>query len=124
MPLTPAEKMRRYREKLKNDPIRYEDYKKKDLIRIKLKNKKITELSEKEKADQRKKWRKQKKRQKEKKTESTIKVIEIKKPSTSTEAPTAIKCVNKIIYLRSGNYAERTETAISKNILLRRNIEK
>ncbi|GBP81125.1 hypothetical protein EVAR_88223_1 [Eumeta japonica] len=93
MPLTPAEKMRRYREKLKNDPIRYEDYKKKDLIKLSLRIK-ITELSEKEKADQRKKWREQKKDKREK-TESTIKVIEIKKPSTSTEAPTAIKCVNK-----------------------------
>ncbi|KAH9643830.1 hypothetical protein HF086_016730, partial [Spodoptera exigua] len=41
--------MRRYREKLKKDPERYEEYKKKDLNRIKLKNKKITELSENEK---------------------------------------------------------------------------
>ncbi|XP_041983245.1 uncharacterized protein LOC121736224 [Aricia agestis] len=30
MPLTPAEKMKRYREKLKKDPDRYEEYKKRD----------------------------------------------------------------------------------------------
>lgn len=57
MALTPAEKMRRYREKLKKDPEKYEEYKKKDLKRIKPKVKKVADMSENEKEAKRKVWR-------------------------------------------------------------------
>ncbi|XP_047998810.1 uncharacterized protein LOC125236153 [Leguminivora glycinivorella] len=64
MPLTPAEKMQRYRERLKENPEKYEEQRKKNLRRLKskYKYKKITELTDNEKEIQRKKWREQKKK--------------------------------------------------------------
>lgn len=65
-PLTNAERMKRYREKLKKDPDRYSNYLKKQGKLVKEKTKKIDELSEEEKAKQRKKWREQKQKRKQK----------------------------------------------------------
>lgn len=67
MPLTPAERMKKYREKLKNDPAKYVAKKKKHAEYVKSKNKKISELSDEEKARKRKVWREQKRHQKQKK---------------------------------------------------------
>lgn len=51
MALTPAEKMRRYRQKIKDNPEKYEEQKKKDKERIKIKRKKISQLDDDEKSN-------------------------------------------------------------------------
>lgn len=70
MPLTAAEKSKRYREKIKNDPEKHEAFKKKELERQKKHQKKIKELTEEEKNEKRRRWRAQKQKQKEKKKNS------------------------------------------------------
>ena len=56
MPLTGAEKTRRYRERLKNErPDEYASQCKRNLDRLKSKKKKITEMSSEEAEQQRKK---------------------------------------------------------------------
>lgn len=58
MPLTAAERQRRYRERLKsNDPQKWKDLQEKNLIRIKNKYIPIRQLSEFEKKVRRKEWR-------------------------------------------------------------------
>lgn len=69
MPLTNAEKQRRYRERLKNNPEKREEIRKKNLERIKTKSKKIKDMTDEEKDAKRKLWRKQKQKQKAKKKE-------------------------------------------------------
>lgn len=133
MPLTPAEKMKRYREKLKKDPTRYEEYKKKDLNRIKLKNKKICELSETEKLNQRKKWREDKRRQKEKntkkspqnrekQTEKEIPTNNKQERTFSLEADTKNKCNNKNHIRTIKKLRRMVETVLNKNTMLQKNI--
>lgn len=63
MGLTAAEKMRRYREKIKANVEKYEEVKKKDLQRIKANRKKASELNAAQKDKLRAQWREQKKRQ-------------------------------------------------------------
>lgn len=58
MPLTAAEEMKRYREKLKENPAKLEEVRKINLAQIKSKYKKITELTESERDEKRKKWKK------------------------------------------------------------------
>lgn len=65
MPLTNAEKQKRYRERLKNNPEKQEEIRKKNLGRIKTKTKKVKDMTEEEKNETRKKWRKQKQKQKQ-----------------------------------------------------------
>lgn len=61
MALTAKEKMRRYRERLKNEnPEKYEDQRKKNLARIKSKKKKISEMAPAEADAKRKEWREEK----------------------------------------------------------------
>lgn len=63
MPLTPAEKMKRYRERLKaNDPEKYEEQAKKNLDRIKAKKKKVSEMTQLEIDDKRQLWREEKRK--------------------------------------------------------------
>lgn len=58
MPLTPAERQKRYRERLKqNNPIKWNEQKKKEAEKKRKDYKKISELSESEKALKRKIWR-------------------------------------------------------------------
>lgn len=70
MVLTAAERSKRYREKIKQDPVKHELYKKKELKRVKKHFKKINELTEEEKEARRKRWREQKIKQKENKKKS------------------------------------------------------
>lgn len=74
MPLTPAEKMKRYRENLKKNPDKLEEMRKKNLDRIKskYKYKKISEMTETEQKHQRKKWKDEKQKQKNKKSQKTV----------------------------------------------------
>lgn len=78
MPLTPAEKMRRYRERLKENPEKMEEQRKKNLERIKSKYvyKKVKDMTEKEKKVQRKKWRDQKRKTKQKTKKDTDTTME------------------------------------------------
>ena len=62
--LTGSERAKRYREKLKQNPEKFEAQRQKQLERVKKNRKKIADLSEKEKLRQRKMWRDQKKKQK------------------------------------------------------------
>ncbi|KAJ2937230.1 hypothetical protein O0L34_g19420 [Tuta absoluta] len=71
MALTAAERQKRYRNKIKQDKEKYEQHKKKELVRLAKINKKINELTEDEKKERRKKWREQKQKQKEK-SETTL----------------------------------------------------
>lgn len=110
MPLTPAEKMKRYREKLKKDPEKYEQYKKKDLRRIKTKTKKISELSEEEREQRRQKWREQKRKQKAKNTmkeakETKIKPTQAKKRTNKKRlcAYKALVCGKEAIELKNAH---------------------
>lgn len=57
MPLTNAEKQKRYREKLKSNPDKYEMLRKKHLQRVKKNSKRIEDLTDNEKKHQRQKWR-------------------------------------------------------------------
>ncbi|PZC73688.1 hypothetical protein B5X24_HaOG208959 [Helicoverpa armigera] len=58
MPLSSAERCRKYREKLKKEnPQKFEEMKKRNLERTKAKKRKIVDMSENEKQDVRKKWR-------------------------------------------------------------------
>lgn len=57
MPLTNAEKQRRYREKLKNNPEKCEMLRKKHLERVKKNSKRIEDLNDNEKKRQRQQWR-------------------------------------------------------------------
>lgn len=67
MVLTAAERSKRYREKIKQDPVKHELHKKKELKRLKKHFKKINDLTEEEKDARRKRWREQKRNQKENK---------------------------------------------------------
>ncbi|XP_045457589.1 uncharacterized protein LOC123667794 [Melitaea cinxia] len=65
MALTPAERMKRYRERLKLNPEKLESIKKKHAEYVKSKSKTVKDLTEKEKEKQRKIWRNQKRKQKQ-----------------------------------------------------------
>lgn len=56
-PMTNAERQKKYRERLKNDPVKYEALRKKHLDRVKSNKKKIDYLSDTQKEETRKKWR-------------------------------------------------------------------
>ena len=58
MALSAAEKQRRYRQRIKNNPVKYQQYLKKDLDRYHRRKVPISELSEREKRAQRKRWKK------------------------------------------------------------------
>lgn len=64
MALTPAERAKRYRENLKLNKEKYEAQRKKQIERVKESQKKIRELSDREKEERRKIWREQKKKAK------------------------------------------------------------
>lgn len=66
MPLSTAERVRRYRERLKNNPEKAEEVRIKNLERLKMKKKKISQMSEKEKEEKRKMWREVKRKQRAK----------------------------------------------------------
>lgn len=79
MALTPAERAKRYRENLKLNKEKYEAQRKKQIERVKKGQKKIRELSDREKEERRKIWREQKKKQRNAKKQA----VEIAVPSTS-----------------------------------------
>lgn len=87
-PLTGAERAKRFREKLKEDPEKYEKYKQKQKELVAKRRKKIGDLDENEKEKQREQWRKQKRSQKERKKETinkeTIPIDNINKQSKKT----------------------------------------
>lgn len=73
MPLSGAERTRRYRKKLKLErPEKYENQRKKNLEKIKSKKKKISELTPKEAESRREQWKNNKRisRQKQKKNKN------------------------------------------------------
>ncbi|XP_045452161.1 DNA ligase 1-like [Melitaea cinxia] len=72
MALTPAERMKRYRERLKLNPEKLESIKKKHAEYVKSKSKTVKDLTEKEKEKQRKIWRNQKRKQKQKKKQLLV----------------------------------------------------
>lgn len=80
MPLTGAERQKRYMEKMKEkNPEKYESKRKKHLEYVKKKQKKIIDLTEEEKSAQRNKWR----IEKSKKSKTTLKKKRIRRQSTS-----------------------------------------
>ncbi|CAH2088676.1 unnamed protein product [Euphydryas editha] len=120
MVLTPAERAKRYREKLKENPDKYEIQRQKQLKRLKKRQKKVTELSEEEKHKQRKIWREQKRKQKEnKKTKPKVTSKEVSKKLRSEGHSLKIKHLNvcknykkalnyiKILKLRLDNLRKR-----------------
>lgn len=109
MALTAAERMKRYREKLKRDPQRYEEVKKKHAAKVKSKSKKINELTEDEKEKKRKKWREQKRKQKEKPVFSNENTI----LSTKNESTSKKRKTNRSRLVRNYN------NALKKNLVLK-----
>ncbi|KAL4705106.1 hypothetical protein ACJJTC_006429 [Scirpophaga incertulas] len=85
MPLTSAERVKRYREKLKKDPEKFAEHKKKHAALVKSKTKKVADLSEIEKQKLREKWRIQKRRQKENKKSSCAPAPLISQPLAPVE---------------------------------------
>ncbi|CAH2100919.1 unnamed protein product [Euphydryas editha] len=123
MPLTNAEKQRRYRERLKQDPEKFENYRKKNLERIKskYKYKKVSELNDREKSEVRRKWREQKRQKKtENNTIETVTPTSAEITSTTSEI-TAMSSVKSI--QRSRNmYRKKYNTSQNRIItLLRQN---
>ncbi|CAH2088677.1 unnamed protein product [Euphydryas editha] len=111
---------KRYREKLKENPDKYEIQRQKQLKRLKKRQKKVTELSEEEKHKQRKIWREQKRKQKEnKKTKPKVTSKEVSKKLRSEGHSLKIKHLNvcknykkalnyiKILKLRLDNLRKR-----------------
>lgn len=72
MPLSDAERTRRYRERLKNEPEKLEIQRKKNLERIKNTKKKITQLTLKEAAIRREKWKEYQRRSRMRKQTKNI----------------------------------------------------
>ncbi|CAH2095032.1 unnamed protein product [Euphydryas editha] len=107
MPLTNAEKQRRYRERLKQDPEKFENYRKKNLERIKskYKYKKVSELNDREKSEVRRKWREQKR---QKKTENNT--IETVTPTKDPEMTIEWKMWETV------QHTYKKKTANDKNI--------
>ncbi|XP_045509228.1 uncharacterized protein LOC123704775 [Colias croceus] len=64
--------MKRYRERIKSDPQKYEEYRKKNIERLKQKRKKISELNETEKKIRRDQWVKEKRKQRSKKQKPAL----------------------------------------------------
>lgn len=94
MPLTGAERAKRFRENLKNDPEKYEKYKEKQRERVSKLRRKIDDLNESQKEKQRELWRKQKRRQKDKRTitkEDTIQEKKSEKPKSTLKLNIKLK---------------------------------
>lgn len=106
MPLTNAEKQRRYREKLKSDPQKLEEIRKKNLLRIKLKTTKISQLNEEEKNKQREIWRNQKRKQKQNKM-----IVGIK------DSKATVKNANAKIQKRNKLRFQKLQEENKKNLL-------
>lgn len=109
MPLTAAEKMKRYRERLKLNPEKFEEQRKKNLDRIKskYKYKKVSDMSDEEKTRKRIEWRDEKRRLKDKKkaNEQISNAASTSKSSTSKSSRINYKqkymaALNRIIYLQ------------------------
>lgn len=102
MPLTGAERAKRFRENLKKNPEKYEAYKKQQLERVKKCAKKISDLDENEKEKKRKQWREQKRNQKENKdksnTNTKIQLIkETRKIAVNDRLKKKLKHVNNLL---------------------------
>lgn len=82
-PLTPAEKQRRYKEKLKKDPEKYEEYKRKKRENYHAKKRLVQELTPKEKYNARVIWRLRKKNLREKK-KNLKRILDVTPPSSPT----------------------------------------
>ncbi|CAH0403492.1 unnamed protein product [Chilo suppressalis] len=131
MPLTNAEKQKRYRERLKQNPEKYEEQKKKNLERIKSKYsyKKISEMTDREKADTRKKWRDQKrkytKHEKSKQTDCTTKNITDVVADTPTTSHTSnnVQPIIKRLQRSRAMYKKVYEAAESRIVTLMRQNE-
>lgn len=72
MALTAAERVRRYREKLKNNPEKAEEIRKKNLERIKSKKKLVSQMTEQDKNEHLKVWREEKRKQRAQKSKKTV----------------------------------------------------
>lgn len=82
MALTAAEKMQRYRARIKSNPKKYEEYRKKDIERFKRRRKKISELDTTEKKSQRDQWAEQNRKQRAKKQKPTVTETKLKEDET------------------------------------------
>lgn len=80
MPLTPAERQRKYREKLKREnPTKYDEIKKKTAeCALRYYKKKVSQYTEEEKIERRKKWQEERKRQKQAELDKAK--VELNKP--------------------------------------------
>lgn len=80
MPLTPAERQRKYREKLKREnPTKYDEMKKKTAeCALRYYKKKVSQYTEEEKIERRKKWQEERKRQKQAELDKAK--VELNKP--------------------------------------------
>ncbi|KAL0860169.1 hypothetical protein ABMA27_010476 [Loxostege sticticalis] len=83
MALTPAERAKRYRNKIKQDPEKLKEHKEKKSKRMQSYNKKIKELSEEQQEEQRRKWREQKKKQAQKRKAANNSNQNVDEASTS-----------------------------------------
>lgn len=81
MALTSAERAKRHRDKLKNNPEKAEEVRKKQLARMKAKRKKVSEMNEEEKISHRNKWKIEKRKQRAGKTK--VQIDETPKKETS-----------------------------------------
>lgn len=129
MPLSGAERTKRYREKLKLErPQEYENQRKKNLEKIKAKKKKISELPAEEAKQKREEWRKNKRISRENQKKKKILAIsqtENVMPGPSNYSQENICYDNLIKNLRKNkkNLVNKCKRYIRYNEKIKRNLE-
>ena len=88
---TGAERLREYRKRLRDDPVKYEEYLKKERERNNKRREEgklmsVTELSAREQRQQRKEWRTRQKKHRMMKRQKEVAVCRDTPPSTSSES--------------------------------------
>ncbi|CAG4970878.1 unnamed protein product [Colias eurytheme] len=105
MPLTGAERQKKYIEELKkNNPEKYEEKRIKHLEKVKQRQRKITELNDSEKEARRQKWKEANHRRKEKKKQT-----EKLKKEEDIRRKREIYAAKRVLYLKAENRKLRQE---------------
>lgn len=130
MPLTSAERSRRYREKLKKEnPDKLEAQRIKNLQRIKQKKKKVSEMTQEEAETRRKVWRKEKQASRQKKKQSVQDSVNVAPnnnlQSEDIASASQIHCIKSIQHLKKKNtfLANKCRRFMTYNIKLKRQKE-
>ncbi|KAJ8703794.1 hypothetical protein PYW07_013088 [Mythimna separata] len=103
MALTSAERAKRYRDKLKNNPEKAEEVRKKQLARMRAKRKKVSEMNEEEKLRYRNKWIIEKRKQRADKSKTKVQIDET--PNKESSVTSSLK--NRRVLRRLNHQIQR-----------------